>query len=263
MRKLIVLGFLFLFGVGPALFAQDSPLDPAAEYKSLSDAYRQASVEFSKVVRTAPPAEMATLYNDREKNPVYKFLPKYEALAAKSKGTEVSFRSWQFVFGNRMRFTAEEATSWERKSVEGILEHVDQDYFAEFVARLGGSGLDPKVTDSIMAKADVSKSIAVRTATLYSRGARLYGGSRDGSDAASKAKGRAILESIQKDPAMSAVKVSNTTYGKRIEGMFFKEDNLSIGKVAPDFEAKDQDDKPWKLSDYRGNVVVVDFWGFW
>jgi len=38
---------------------------------------------------------------------------------------------------------------------------------------------------------------------------------------------------------------------------------LSIGKRAPDFEAKDADGVAFKLSDYRGKVVVLDFWGYW
>ncbi len=36
--------------------------------------------------------------------------------------------------------------------------------------------------------------------------------------------------------------------------------NLSVGKVAPDVEAEDQDGKSFKLSDYRGKVVLLDFW---
>jgi cytochrome oxidase Cu insertion factor (SCO1/SenC/PrrC family) len=36
-----------------------------------------------------------------------------------------------------------------------------------------------------------------------------------------------------------------------------------VGDRAPDFEAKDVEGKTFKLSDYRGQVVVLDFWGFW
>lgn len=38
---------------------------------------------------------------------------------------------------------------------------------------------------------------------------------------------------------------------------------LSIGKVVPDVKGNDLDDKEFKLSDYRGKVVLLDFWGFW
>ena len=33
--------------------------------------------------------------------------------------------------------------------------------------------------------------------------------------------------------------------------------------VAPDIEAPDLDGVTFKLSDYRGKVVVIDFWGDW
>jgi hypothetical protein len=38
---------------------------------------------------------------------------------------------------------------------------------------------------------------------------------------------------------------------------------LNIGQVAPEIEGEDLDGKHFKLSDYRGKVVVLDFWGNW
>ncbi len=38
---------------------------------------------------------------------------------------------------------------------------------------------------------------------------------------------------------------------------------LSVGKIAPDIDGKDLDDQAFKLSDYRGKVVMLDFWGDW
>jgi len=35
------------------------------------------------------------------------------------------------------------------------------------------------------------------------------------------------------------------------------------GRPAPDFEAVDLDGKAFKLSDYRGKVVLIDFWATW
>lgn len=43
----------------------------------------------------------------------------------------------------------------------------------------------------------------------------------------------------------------------------FKTENLSIGVVAPDIVGTDHEDKEFKLSDYRGKVVLLDFWGIW
>ena len=38
---------------------------------------------------------------------------------------------------------------------------------------------------------------------------------------------------------------------------------IRIGKVAPNIAAGDLDDKEFKLTDYRGKVVLLDFWGNW
>lgn len=39
--------------------------------------------------------------------------------------------------------------------------------------------------------------------------------------------------------------------------------DLEIGKKAPEIEGKDVNGKSFKLSEYRGKVVVLDFWGDW
>jgi hypothetical protein len=36
--------------------------------------------------------------------------------------------------------------------------------------------------------------------------------------------------------------------------------SLGVGKEAPDIEGEDQDGKRFRLSDYRGKVVLLDFW---
>jgi hypothetical protein len=38
---------------------------------------------------------------------------------------------------------------------------------------------------------------------------------------------------------------------------------LRVGKEAPEIKAPDLDGKEFKLSDYRGKVVLLDFWGDW
>ena len=38
---------------------------------------------------------------------------------------------------------------------------------------------------------------------------------------------------------------------------------FDIGNLAPEIEGEDIDGVKFKLSDYRGKVVVLDFWGDW
>lgn len=55
----------------------------------------------------------------------------------------------------------------------------------------------------------------------------------------------------------------NKTMKVAAEAALFELKYLSVGKVAPDIEGNDLDGVEFKLSDYRGKVVMIDFWGDW
>jgi hypothetical protein len=50
------------------------------------------------------------------------------------------------------------------------------------------------------------------------------------------------------------------TVGDRAKNELFDIRNLSVGKTAPEVEGEDQDAKKFKLGDYKGKVVLLDFW---
>jgi len=50
------------------------------------------------------------------------------------------------------------------------------------------------------------------------------------------------------------------TVAQKAEPELFGIRHLSVGKVAPEIEGVDQDGVRFKLSDYRGKVVLLDFW---
>jgi hypothetical protein len=53
------------------------------------------------------------------------------------------------------------------------------------------------------------------------------------------------------------------TVGNQVKGELYAMRFLGIGKEAPEIEGEDADGKKFKLSDYRGKVVLLDFWGHW
>jgi hypothetical protein len=53
------------------------------------------------------------------------------------------------------------------------------------------------------------------------------------------------------------------TLGKSAEAELFELRELAIGKVAPDIVGEDIQGVPMKLGDFRGKVVLLDFWGDW
>jgi len=59
------------------------------------------------------------------------------------------------------------------------------------------------------------------------------------------------------------VKLDRSTLAELAGPELFELRFLAIGKTAPDIVAEDIDGKAFKLSDYRGKVILLDFWGNW
>jgi hypothetical protein len=59
------------------------------------------------------------------------------------------------------------------------------------------------------------------------------------------------------------VEIQDTTMGKIAEKALFAIRHLSVGKVAPEIEGEDIFGNEFKLSDYRGKIVMITFWGHW
>ena len=50
---------------------------------------------------------------------------------------------------------------------------------------------------------------------------------------------------------------------RMLKSTIAEKESFGIGSDAPDIEGQDLDDVAFKLSDYRGKVVFLDFWGDW
>jgi hypothetical protein len=59
------------------------------------------------------------------------------------------------------------------------------------------------------------------------------------------------------------VETQDGKMGEFAEKKLFRMRNLSVGKVAPEIEGEDMHGEKFKLSDYRGRVVMLTFWGHW
>lgn len=55
----------------------------------------------------------------------------------------------------------------------------------------------------------------------------------------------------------------NSVEGKSIQEMIKASKQTSVGQLAMDFTQNDVNDKPVKLSDFRGKYVLLDFWASW
>jgi hypothetical protein len=82
-------------------------------------------------------------------------------------------------------------------------------------------------------------------------------------DAAAAAKLRQEREKLLEEAAGKYAEVTmphEGTVGKKAAGMLFDARYLSVGKPAPEIKGMDQEGKEFALSDYKGKVVLLDFW---
>jgi hypothetical protein len=100
---------------------------------------------------------------------------------------------------------------------------------------------------------DENKFEPVRAAAMYWRAGQLKGKNASAADKERAARLLADAEHI----------AAGTLLGDRIAAPKFERERLQIGMTAPEIEGVDTDGTRFKLSDYRGKVVVIDFWGFW
>jgi len=69
----------------------------------------------------------------------------------------------------------------------------------------------------------------------------------------------ALFESAAGKYRVAKIPYSGTV-GEKAQAELFEFRNLLVGKQAPDIEGEDQDGQRFALSDYRGKVVLLDFW---
>ena len=82
------------------------------------------------------------------------------------------------------------------------------------------------------------------------------------------ARGTLRLENEEQDAGVKDLeKIATLTKDKDLiaaaDDALFEIRHLQIGCEAPDILGKDIDGVEFKLSDYRGKVILLDFWGFW
>lgn len=71
------------------------------------------------------------------------------------------------------------------------------------------------------------------------------------------------FERLEADETLGAVAFRRGTMADRAASHLFELRNLAVGQVAPNIEGTDADDVAFQLNDYRGQVVLLDFWGDW
>lgn len=223
--------------------------DLTAEFEKLEKDYKAAVDVFYKPWREAKTdEERKKVKLDEDKAPSREFLPKFKDLAGRAKGTDAGLRALMWILHNPQPGDSNSAG----EAVDAILaSYVESPKLESFVLELRNAGRklgEDKVRDALKTLAEKSPHADVRAAALFAQAMMVSG--------KEPAEAKRMLEAVQKDYA-------DTKYAKQAAGYIFEIEHLQIGMEAPDFDATDLDGKAFKLSDYRGKVVVLDFWGFW
>ena len=226
---------------------------PDAALKTLLKEYQAAESEFLRPWSEAKTdAQREKVKIDWEKHPAAAYARKVQLLARRHEGTEFAgralleaFRLWNGAFGP--------LSDDVRDVVEELMTHhigspIMKDFASDLQYDYDRIGLK-LAKKSLRAIIKESPHAAPRASATFSLAVILMEGPK-----AKRAK--PLLESLKKD-------YGKTRYARLADGYLFELEHLRVGMEAPDFEAADSNGEKFKLSDYRGKVVVVDFWGFW
>lgn len=211
-----------------------------------SEAYRKARAD-----RDA--AAIRALSRSIPSPPDADFLPRFRAAAAKyeSQPVEAQFLVWAALHGSP-------GSKAEGDVTPQLLDrHLESPEMLKLVRRWNrlpgslGRERTREVLDTVIEK---SSQPELQAEALYAR-AQLASRGRDVSDAAKKAAAADLERVIALAPESLA--------GLKAKGPEFEKTRLQIGMVAPEIVGEDLFGKPIALSDFRGKVVVLDFWGDW
>jgi hypothetical protein len=237
--------------------AQETERDYDAELTELVQNFENARDDWIKTLRAAETDEERQALMDEQ--PGEEFVLQFQELADDAAGTEAAGGAWMWV----LKVTQNGHEELKRQAVEILLnDYIDSDVIEELPLGLrhGGSvygeelcvsGLRTMVTESSNAK--------VAAGAHFQLAGYLLDLPNAGEEQMEEA--RELLEAL-KEKYGELQDGRKRTYAALADGVL-QSMEIAPGKPAPEIEGKDLDGVPFKLSDYRGKVVLLDFWGHW
>lgn len=250
-----------------------------AEFESIQADYQAAVKQLrAQVDQVTDKEEQVRIL--AENNPVAKFGAQYMALAKKYPGTKASLNATLFVVGQNSGKLKNEAMTY---LIENHAENVKLSKVAEslksevprpemedwFQLMIDKAEPGPVQASVMLSYAQYVGQIPTfkRTLELNPQVANRLSQSQLDYINAPRTKEQdeklaSILETMIEDYGDVKYR-GRETFGQVGASQLFELTRLQVGMVAPDIEGQDLDDIPFKLSDYRGKVVMLDFWGHW
>ena len=219
-----------------------------ARVKELISEHQKKIAEFGKKIQAAAPKDRQKVYREEYPNPK-EAVAELKKIAKEHPDSQAALDAIAFVVQNsRGRGVGPEIMDILKK------HHLDNDGLVDVVVSMMRIPT-PAAKEFLKLASTESKSKNVRGMAIYGLAS---GMERDKSKADEY---KAHLQTLVKD--YPDLEYRGRNIAKRAEGKLFAAEHLAIGKVAPEIVGADVDGKEMKLSDYRGKVVVLDFWGDW
>jgi len=240
------------------LWAQESvPASPAqkrlqelqAEYKQVIKTWQQQAQEAAKAAETAKP--------DGAPVPAMAMRPDFTALRAKHLAAAKEFPGDDAVGLLMPAMNMGEKPEQVREVIDLLLLHLDSD-------KLGQLGMVLGYLDE-MVDADYAKEVFGKI-QKHGKNVSLLGWmafhSSEKTLRAEPAKSEAFL-AAKAAVAAAVEKSGDKMLRRQFDSLIAEVETFGIGMIAPEIAGLDLDGVAFKLSDYKGKVVFLDFWGDW
>jgi len=228
----------------------------APELVNLQNEYRKAlDAYYAPFDRAKSDEERQKIRLDPKKDPSRSLIPRFQALSRRAAGTGTGARALLAIIEIDR---SDAPTSSARRALDDLIAgYCGTSIMEEMVETLR---YVPRCLGRETVLTGLRRIIA-RSSIRAARAAALLNIARitlDDSETteAGRFEAKKSLERLRKQFA-------DTRAGRAADHALFELDNLQVGMTAPDFEATDEVGRRFRLSEYRGKVVVLDFWGFW
>jgi hypothetical protein len=272
--------------VPAALEGPDRPATPTEQYKALLKEYQEALDVFSKAYLAAKTDEERKKLLAEKSPPLDKLVPRFLEIAEKHPTDPVAVDALVWVVGNSSDSAGDKDRSRARALARLLGDHLRSDKLGQVCQRMSlDFGKDSETFlrtvleknphkevqgSACLALARFLNSRLERVELLKGRPetVQLYEG-LFGKDYVEELQGQdraRVVREVESLFQRAAEKYGDvkigfgSTIGQDANAELFEIRHLAVGKVAPDIQGEDQDGKTFKLSDYRGRVVLLDLW---
>jgi hypothetical protein len=237
----------------------------ALEFKKLEDEAGKAFAALGKSYAEAKTAEAKEAVLAKARVEVTALHKRFLGLARAHPGDPISVEALLWVMTHRV----DPKTGAEAEQAMEILakDHFQDARISE-ICRLAANTESPVAEKLLRAVAERNSQREARGSATLALAQFLKNRSDQEATKKQKARAEADLKEAEKYYQLvldkyADVKSDGERAADTAKQELYEIQHLSVGKTAPEIEGEDGASKKFKLSDYRGKVVVLDFWARW